>query len=401
MRRKLIGIGTVILVLVLLLTLAPSCGKEKGEVKTLKIGFHAPLSGPAAPWGAEYEEGVKWAVDDINAAGGIKVDGDTYMLEVVSCDTKYPGSVAAECAHYLVYDEGCKFVIGPIGTTDAVLPIYNENKVLCVSTSAEAPNPDWPYHVNGCLQVPAWLDTWYMLVAKHRPELKTVVVVNPDSAGGHDWMDASLVAAPKYGMTVVDTGFFDAAATDFYPLLTPIVASNPDAVEMGVAPAGQLGLMTKQIRELGYEGFILQPALAPIEQLKEIAGEENCWGIATDQADYTSPVFPQPLRDLYQRWLQKYAEPGETTMNVCVVHGYGQMGFIKTAIEEAGSIDVDEVIKAFEDPDFTFERYLNSPAKLSGLETFGIMRQFPMFIVYAEIWDAEVEIIDGADVEMP
>ena len=88
-------------------------------------------------------------------------------------------------------------------------------------------------------------------------------------------------------------------------------------------------------------------------------------------------------------------------MNVCVSHAYGQVEFLAAAIEEAGSIDVDEVIKAFEDPDFTFERYLNTNAKLGGLESYGILRQFPHYIIYAEIWDGEVEIIDGAVVAAP
>jgi branched-chain amino acid transport system substrate-binding protein len=231
--------------------------------------------------------------------------------------------------------------------------------------------------------------------------LKTVVVINPESEGGHLWMDSSLEAAPRHGLTVVRSEFYDQTAQDFYPLITKILPSNPDAVEFGGFQAGQLCLMTKQLRELGYEGFILQPALAPIELLREVAGEENLWGIATDQADYTNPVFPQSLRDLYQRWLEKYASPGETTMNVCVPHGYGHLEFLVTAMQEADSIDVDEVIKAFEDTDFSFERYLNSPAKVSGLATNGILRQFPHYIIYAEIWDGEVEIIDGADVITP
>ena len=403
MIRKLISLGILAVTLTLVLALMPACGGgggEEGEVKTLKIGLIAPLSGPAAAWGTSHELGVKWKAEEINAAGGIKVGADRYMIEVESCDDKYTGSVAADCAQRLV-SEGIKFVIGPIGTVPAVLPILNQAKVLQVSLSDVPPSTEWPYHFNGNMVPSSWLDTWYKMVSKHRPELKTVVVINPETESGHSWMDSSLVAAPKYGMTVVDQKFYDLSAVDFYPMLTSIVAKNPDAVEFGAGPGGTQALQVKQLRELGYKGFILQACLCPIEVLKETAGPQNCWGIATDQADYTNPVFPQSLRDMYQEWLDKYAKPGETTMNVCIPHGYGHMEFIKAAIEKAGSIDVDKVIKAAEDPGFTFERYLNSPAKLGGLQTFGIKRMFPHFIIYAEIQNAQVQIIDSSNVITP
>ena len=80
------------LVLALLLTLAPACGKEKGEVKTLKIGVILPSTGPEGPWADQIDQGMEWVKDKIKATGGIEVGADTYMISLVKADTKLTGS---------------------------------------------------------------------------------------------------------------------------------------------------------------------------------------------------------------------------------------------------------------------------------------------------------------------
>jgi len=74
-------------------------------------------------------------------------------------------------------------------------------------------------------------------------------------------------------------------------------------------------------------------------------------------------------------------------MNCCTVHGYSHVTAIVTAIEQAGSIDVDDVIKVFDDPDFRFNRCYVENARVGGFETYGIRRQFPHFQAYSEIHD--------------
>ena len=97
MIKKLIGICMLVVVVALVLTLTPACGKgeEPGgttpakstptpQTKVLKMGMMGPLSGPAAAWGAQNEQGAKWAADIIIEAGGIKVGGVTYTIKIVS-----------------------------------------------------------------------------------------------------------------------------------------------------------------------------------------------------------------------------------------------------------------------------------------------------------------------------
>ncbi|RBP15883.1 amino acid/amide ABC transporter substrate-binding protein (HAAT family) [Roseiarcus fermentans] len=65
---------------------APGAAFAAGSIK---IGVLAPLTGPSASDGQEFVNGVKWAADEANAAGGVA----GYTFEVVPADVK-DGSAA-------------------------------------------------------------------------------------------------------------------------------------------------------------------------------------------------------------------------------------------------------------------------------------------------------------------
>ena len=88
-----------------------------------------------------------------------------------------------------------------------------------------------------------------------------------------------------------------------------------------------------------------------------MAGSENCWGIATNIPDYSSDIYSGKVRDLYQVWLDKYAQPGVTEMLLVTTTGFNSVMFFVQAIEEAGSIEPDDVMAVIEDPDFRFDTY--------------------------------------------
>jgi len=385
MKKKLIGIGVVVLALALLLTLAPACGNG-GEVKTLKIGFFAALSGPGAGWGTEFELGAKWAADDVNAAGGIKVGGDTYMIKVISCDHKLNGSVAAECATRFVYDEGIRYVIGPLGLVEAAMPIFDEVKCFYTDLSPIFKGgPDKPYYINGNTLYPLYAAAFYENCVEAHPDVKTVAVIGPNTEDGRVNAGAAIAGATGAGLTLVSEKYYTQGTTDFYPILTSFLGTKPDAIDPGACVPGDQALIVKQARELGFKGHIFQPTYIPLDLQIEAIGLEYMYKVSTGMPDFSTEYYSPEMRELNRRYVVEKARPGEDRMPDCVVHGYSHMMFYKTAIETAGSLDTDEVMKVFDDPDFTFERYYVSNAKLGGIETFGIRRQFPHYNPYSEV----------------
>jgi branched-chain amino acid transport system substrate-binding protein len=415
MKKKLIGIGALVLVLALLLTLVPACGNgdeeptpvgrtptpgvtpqpgvtptPTGEVKTLKIGLVFPLSGPAAAYGIDHELGAKWAADKFNQEGGLKVGNDRYMIEIVSCDDKYTGSGAADCATRFVYEEGIRFVLGPIAGVGAVDPIFEQNKVLyIVGTVSADPSPATPYMVNGITTTKAWLEALVGQAIEHHPEIQTVVSLSPEYDIGHSFKAAADEVMPKLGLTLLANELFDITATDLYPVLAPVVAMNPDLIETGASPPGTQALILKQARELGYEGWIMGTSAGPTDVLISIAGPENMWKVFTSYPGWHSEAFPQRTRDLYQEWLDNYAAPGQTEMGITVSNSWKFMTFLRDAIEEAGSIDPEDILPVIDDPSFRFDVFAADNQRLGGIETFGIRRCFPHPIPYGEILSAD------------
>lgn len=75
-------IFSILLVLVLTLSLFVGCGK-KDEEGTFVIGGSGPLTGTNASYGISVKQGAEIAIEEINAAGGVKVGDSTYQLKLM------------------------------------------------------------------------------------------------------------------------------------------------------------------------------------------------------------------------------------------------------------------------------------------------------------------------------
>ena len=82
----------------------------------LKIGGIGSLSGGGTAWGIALQRGVQMAVDEVNAAGGLKVGDKTYKPRLVMFDDQYTAAGGRLAADRLINVEQTKFIIGPIGS---------------------------------------------------------------------------------------------------------------------------------------------------------------------------------------------------------------------------------------------------------------------------------------------
>ena len=84
---------------------------------TIKIGFHAPLTGFAASDGKSATEGAKLAVEQINAAGGVLGK----QLELVVYDDQAKPAQAIPIANKLIGQD--KVVVGISGSYSGADPL--------------------------------------------------------------------------------------------------------------------------------------------------------------------------------------------------------------------------------------------------------------------------------------
>src|SRR6185437_6897059 len=100
----------------------------------IRIGYLPALTGPSSSTGVGINRGIQLAVQEINAAGGIK----GRQLELITRDTQSEPTKAVNGAAELAHGEKVSVVFGPVnsGESLAVVPLLARAKIPQV-------NPYW------------------------------------------------------------------------------------------------------------------------------------------------------------------------------------------------------------------------------------------------------------------
>lgn len=130
-------ITPVILGLTLVLSACQGAPKTT-DTGPIKLGLIAPLTGDIAAIGKDMLNGAQFAVDTINAAGG--VNGRTVSL--IAEDGKCAGNEAANAAQKLVNVDHVVAIVGGLcsGETLAAAPIVEAGQVPLISPGSSSPD---------------------------------------------------------------------------------------------------------------------------------------------------------------------------------------------------------------------------------------------------------------------
>jgi branched-chain amino acid transport system substrate-binding protein len=102
---------TLITLLLLGLSAAPAFAAD-----TIKIAITGPFTGGSAPMGASMRDGANLAISEINAAGGISIDGKNMKFEVIERDDEAKNDRGALIAQELSSMNDLSGVIGSVNT---------------------------------------------------------------------------------------------------------------------------------------------------------------------------------------------------------------------------------------------------------------------------------------------
>src|SRR5262249_24096916 len=83
---------------------------------------------------------------------------------------------------------------------------------------------------------------------KH-PQVKRVALISPNDTSGKDTNTAVVKALKGLGFEVAADEYYERGTKDFYPILTKMLATKPDMLDVAAAPAGEGGLLLKQGRQ--------------------------------------------------------------------------------------------------------------------------------------------------------
>ena len=298
---------------------------------TLKFGVADPLTGPSAIFGADQMQAVRWAVEDINAKGGVK----GRKLEAIIMDHQAKPEVGIAVVNKLIgVDKVPVFITAFSNVVKAVAPIANRERTLMLSVGANSPDiknlGDFVYTTFPLADIDMKALGRYM-VEKHGKKRAAVLFVNHET--GTEGAKVFAQSFAHAGGQVVLNESYEETRSDFTGLVLKVRAANPDMVHIHgvvsdftavVAQMRQLGLSVqvtsyqtafnpKMIQDLGAgaEGIIVTAMAPSAEDNANVPGYLERWKKAHNREPVGLPYTqyfhdaPYIVAALYQRVLDQ------------------------------------------------------------------------------------------------
>ncbi len=115
-----------------------------------------------------------------------------------------------------------------------------------------------------------WADTVIKQALKHWT-IKSVALVAPNDQGGTDIVSVDEVAYKDNGIKT-SSEYYQRGTTNFAPIITRLLAANPDAVDTASSPPGDAGVIVKQLRLAGFKGPIGRNGGPGTEEILRVCG---------------------------------------------------------------------------------------------------------------------------------
>ncbi len=354
-------------------TEAPAAATEApASTGAVKVGAISPNTGDLAAYGEAVSNGIKLAVEEINANGGV-LGGRP--LEVTYMDDKGDSTEGANAFNKLVSDGVCA-ILGSVtsGVTAGLGTLANEQGMLLLSPTATADTitEGLPTVFRACFR-DSYQGEVGAKVAKDLGLTKVAVLYASGDPYSSGLKDAFVNAAPAQGLEVVATesssGVHD---TDYTSQLTNIIASGAqlifapyyyDTIGPYIVPqARQLGFTGAFVGADGFDG-----TTGTMQDDKTLY--ENCY--------FTNHYAQDNPSEKVQNFVKAYqAKFDPKSLNALAALAYDAAYMLADSINKAGSDKTADIIAAMTGMSFdgvtgsfTLDD-TNTPAKKCAIITF-------------------------------
>ncbi len=234
---------------------APAAAAPQGGAATAKIRFGhvGSMTGQEATFGDSTDKGIKLAIEELNAKGGLKgkqVDLKTY-------DDQGKPEEAAVAATRLITQDKVSVLLGEVASSRslAMAPIADANKVPHITPSSTNPkvtkdgDKTRPYVFRVCFIDP-FQGTVMAKFATEKGVKKVAILRDVGNAYSVGLADYFLAKFKELGGTIVNDQSYKAGDQDFKAQLTAIKAKGPEAIYVP-GYYTDVALIARQAKELG------------------------------------------------------------------------------------------------------------------------------------------------------
>ncbi|HEX8325389.1 MAG TPA: ABC transporter substrate-binding protein [Tepidisphaeraceae bacterium] len=314
---------------------ALSCGAFSSTAHaqdTLKVGHYGSLTGAQATFGQSTSNGLKLAVAEINASGGI----NGRKIELIEYDTKGDPKEAGTVVTRLCTKDKVSVVIGEVASSVSIAaaPICQQNGIPMVSPSST--NPKVTQQGDMIFRT-CFIDPFQGYVcAKFAAESKkwktAALLVDQSQAYAVGLADEFEKNFKKMGGTITIKQQYNTGDTDFSATLTSIRGTSPDVI---FVPGyyTDVANVAIQARKLGIVAPLLGGDGWDSAQLTEIGGKSIEGSFYSNHA---SPDDPSPE---FQNFVTKYKDEYGPVPDALAAMGYDAGRIVFAAMKKANSTD--------------------------------------------------------------
>ena len=343
-RRFSIGLAAALSVAALTITSV----RDAYAQQPIKIAFLSSLSGPFTPWGINVRDGMKLAIAEVNAAGG--VNGRPIVL--VERDDRNNANEGVTAFKYLVEREGI-VAAGGVISSDVGLAVSREAEAqkvplfLTMSGAHEILTKDSRYTFRTCLPA-APMNMAYIAGLIKEKKYTRVGVIVADYAWGHALRQSVEKHIKPLPGVKVQIEVAPVPERDFTPYLRKLQAMDPEILIATGHPPGNATIMRQAI-ELGMKGPIIGPWL-PTEFAVERVGELMFGRFV----DYSCVDFENAA---YQNLAAKYHAQTKRLLDNNALSGYAIVKIVAASIASGKSSDPKAVATAIRTGRFLIDGY--------------------------------------------
>lgn len=356
-------------ILLILLGLFLLNSQEAGSQQADPIVIGAPIP-RASTYGQNGERSMILAMEEINAAGGIKLGGKNrpIKLEIVDTRDEEPGVPTSEvllAIEKLILDKKVKILAGGPTMSEcclAALDVFPKYKVLSivnigcwtpgwhVKTGKDIANYKYSFRLSG--NVAYWMPKVYSLLQNLKEKYGFNKMYISIAEAAHCKAAAAWIekAAVPDGWTIVGKDVHPLATTDFSMMLRDVRKTGaqvlfiwdhtPEALSM----INQWQDMKVPAAAVGFVGPTEDPVMwkqtnGKVAYLVEFAGEGG-----TLPGQEITPLTKSFFNAFKKRW-------GDEPRGTGNVPSYTALYLLKNAIERAGTLDVDSLVTTIEQTD--------------------------------------------------
>jgi len=318
---------------------------------TIKIGVSGPFTGGSSPMGVSMRDGVKLAVDEINAKGGVM----GRKIELIERDDEAKNERGVQIAQELINKEKVVATVGFINTgvslasqrfyEEAKIPVMNNVSTGTIVTKQFLP-PEFPDNyifrtsANDTIQSGMIVDE----VVK-RKYTKVAILADSTNYGQLGREDLERTLATK-GIKAVATEKYNIKDVDMTPQLLKSKQAGADVViTYGIGP--ELAQIANGMEKLGWKVPLLGSWTLSMGNFIDNAGK-NGDGARMPQTFIQDPNTPK-RKAFIDAYVKAYKPAnGRISSPVSAAQGYDSVYILAAAIKQAGSTDGPKVREALE-----------------------------------------------------